>query len=142
MIDWVRCRFVGQRLLLLVMKRTHILLRLFVLAAMTLSFAETVWALTCASMSVMSAADAAASSDAMADMPGMPAEGEHPDGSDGPACPLGPAAVAQGCAMAASLPATSAAGFAPGDERTADIDFVAVANDFLYSTPPFHPPRA
>lgn len=124
------------------MKRTHILLRLFVLAAMTLSFGETVWASTCASMSMMSTADATASNDAMPDMPGMPVEGEQPGGDEDPWCPLGPAAAAQGCATAASLPATSAAGFAPGDERTADIDLVAVANDFLYSTPPFHPPRA
>ncbi|MGH7465238.1 MAG: hypothetical protein ACREK1_08685 [Longimicrobiales bacterium] len=122
------------------MKRTHIILRLFVLAAMTLSFGETVWASTCASMSMMAAADAAASSDAMPDMPGMPADGEQQDGD--PWCPLGPAAVAQGCLTAASLPATSAAGFAPGDESTADIDFVARANGLIYPAPLFHPPRA
>jgi hypothetical protein len=75
-------------------------------------------------------------------MPGMPAEGEQPDGGDGPSCPLGPVAVAQGCLTAASLPANSAAGVAPGDERTADIDFVAMANERIYRTPLFHPPRA
>ncbi|MGH7447282.1 MAG: hypothetical protein ACRELT_06960 [Longimicrobiales bacterium] len=123
------------------MKRTHILLRLFVLAAMMLSFGEALWASTCASMSMVAAADAAASSDAMPDMPGMPAEGEQREG-DGPSCPLAPAAVAPGCLTAASLPATSAAGVAAGDERTADIDFVAMANERIYGTPLFHPPRA
>ena len=125
------------------MKRLHILLRLFVLAAMTLSFGETVWASTCASVSMIAASDAAASSDGMPDMPGMPAEGEQPEGDEGAAaCPLGTAAVAQGCLTAASLPANSAAGVAPGDERTADIDFVTLANERFYGTPLFHPPRA
>lgn len=123
------------------MKRIHILLRLFVLAAMMLSFGETVWASTCASMSMIAGSDAAASSDGMPDMPGMPADGQQPEG-DGPSCPLGPVAVAQGCLTAASLPANSAAGVAPGDERTADIDFVAMANERIYRTPLFHPPRA
>lgn len=124
------------------MKRTQILLRVCVLAAMMLSFGETVWASTCASMSMVAASDAAARSDAMPDMPGMPADGEHQEGEGDPWCPLGPAAVAQGCLTAASLPATSAAGFAPGDERTADIDFVARASELIYGAPLFHPPRA
>jgi hypothetical protein len=123
------------------MKRMHILLRLFVLAAMTFSFGETVRASMCASMSVVAVSDPAGSARAMQDMPGMPAGGEQ-EGDDEPWCPLGPMAVAQGCLTAASLPATSAASIATGDERTADIDFVAVANARLYSTPPFHPPRA
>ena len=124
------------------MKRTHILLRLFVLAAMAFSFGETVWAATCASMSMMSAADAAVNHDAMPAMPGMPADDGQPEGGEEPRCPLGPAAAAQGCLTAAPLPATSAAGFGLSDERTADIDFVPMASELIYGVPLFHPPRA
>jgi hypothetical protein len=127
------------------MKRMHILLRLFVLAAMTLSFGETVWASMCASMSMVAVSDAGASDRAMQDMPGMPgmpADREQQEGDDEPWCPLGPAAVAQGCLMAASLPAPSAEPFAPADVSTADVVFVAAANDLLYDATLFHPPRA
>jgi hypothetical protein len=92
-------------------------------------------------MSMIAAAEAATSNDVMPAMPGMP-DGEQQEGDDDPWCPLGPAAVAQGCQTAASLPATSAASVAPGDERTAYIDFVAIANERIYGTPLFHPPRA
>jgi hypothetical protein len=124
------------------MKRMHILLRLFVLAAMTLSFGETVWASMCASMSMVAVSDPAASDRAMHDMPGMPADGDHQEGDDEPWCPLGPAAVAQGCLTAASLPAISAEPFAPADVSTADVVFVAAANDLLDDATLFHPPRA
>ena len=124
------------------MKRTHILLRLFVLAAMTLSFGETVRASMCASMSMVAASDPASSDRAMQAMPGMPADGDEHEGDDEPWCPLGPAAVAQGCLTAASLPAIAVEPFAPADVSTADVVFVAAANDLLYDATLFHPPRA
>lgn len=124
------------------MKRIHILLRLFVLAALTFSFGETVWASMCASMSMVAVSDPAASDHAMQDMPGMPADGGQQDGDADPWCPLGPLAVAQGCLTAASLPAVTAEPFAPADVSTADVVFVAAANDLLYDATLFHPPRA
>ena len=122
------------------MKRINILIRLFVLAAMMLSFGETVWASTCASMSMI-VSDAAASGGAMPNMPGMPAEGEQPSDDDDPTCPLGSAALAQGCLTAASLPASSAANIARGEVRMADIDVLATAHEDFSAKPLFHPPR-
>lgn len=127
------------------MKRTHTLLRLFVLAAMTLSFAETVWASTCASMATMAASDDPSrdgTMPGMPGMPGMPADGEQQDGDDDPWCPLGAAAVAQGCLAAASLPAMSGDALAPRDVHAADVHTVEIANELIYGTTPFHPPRA
>lgn len=125
------------------MKRLHILLRLFVLAAMTLSIAETVWASACASMATMAVSRAAATaSDAMPDMPGMPADDEQHDGNQDPWCPLGPAAAAQGCLTAASLPAISYEPFTITGEREAHVTSVETANELIYGATLFHPPRA
>jgi hypothetical protein len=77
----------------------------------------------------------------MPGMPGMPQDGEH-DNEDGPSCPLGPAAVAQGCLTAASLPANSAEPFAFTDRRAVYASVTARANGRIYDATPFHPPRA
>lgn len=124
------------------MKRTHVLVRLLVLAAMIISFGETVRASTCASMSMPTLADAAADHDAMQDMPAMPADDQQHDGDENTQCPLGAAAVAQGCLTAVSLPASCAAPFAPTDVPAVDMGSVDAAYEYLYPTPPFHPPRA
>jgi hypothetical protein len=125
------------------MKRLHILLRVCVLAAMTLSLAESVWASACASMATMAVSDTAMSGDMpdMPDMPGMPGHGEQHDDEDRPSCPLGAAAVARGCLAAASLPATVAAPFACTEERASHVSILDTATDRIYGATPFHPPR-
>jgi hypothetical protein len=127
------------------MKRMHVCLRLLVLAAMMLSFGESVWASTCAAMSVMAASDEMQGIPDMPGMPGMPdmpADGEQHGGEGDPWCPLGPAAVAQGCVTAVPLPAHSAQALTAMPERELRLGVADAPNDVLYTTTLFHPPRA
>lgn len=126
------------------MKRLRSLVRLFVLVAMMLSFAESILVSVCASMATMAVSDTAMSGDMreMPGMPGMPGPDEQQSDEDGPTCPLGPAAVAQGCLTAASLPANSAEPLAFTDRRALYASVTAPANGRIYDATPFHPPRA
>lgn len=124
------------------MKRIHVALRCLVLAAMMLSFAESVWASMCAGMSVVTAGAPMGEMSGMPDMPdmpGMPGEGEQ-HGSE-PWCPLGPAAAAQGCVTAVPLPASSAQPFMALPERQGDGLLADAPSDLLHTTKLFHPPR-
>jgi len=122
------------------MIRLHRLLRLFVLIAMTLSIGESVWISMCADMPGMSSQ--AASADDMADMPGMPGSCEDSDNQNDPACPFGPVVVAQGCTLAALLPASAGPLLAAPEGHTAPVGNAETLPERIYATPPFHPPRA
>jgi hypothetical protein len=123
------------------MKRLRLLVRLFVLVAMMFSLAESVWASVCASMATMAVSDTAMSGD-MPGMPAMPGPDEQQSDDNGPSCPHGPAAVAQGCLTAASLPANSAEPLAFTDRRAVYASVTAPAHGRIYNATPFHPPRA
>lgn len=116
------------------------------LAAMALSFGESVLASVCAGTMDMSSMGAVAPemSEAMDDMAGMPMpvddDGED-QGSRFDECPLGPA-LGQGCLALASLPGIAPrSGDAPGDNsRRWAAD--SVRPDPLLSHALFRPPRA
>lgn len=127
------------------MKCIQVFLRCLVLAAMILSFGESVWASTCASMSLMAASDDMAATADMPGMPGMPGMPATPGEGDqqgrDPWCPLGPAAAAQGCMTAVPLPASSAQALTATAERDVRHAVADAPSDLLYTTTLFHPPR-
>jgi hypothetical protein len=124
------------------MKRRQVVLRCLVLAAMMLSFGESVWASTCAAMSMMAAAEEMAETPDMPTMPGMPhMPGDDEQQDSDPWCPLGPAALAQGCMTAVPLPAASAQALTAPAQREHDRAVADVPSDLLVTTTLFHPPR-
>lgn len=133
------------------MTRIQVVLRCFVLASMMLSFGESVWASTCAAMSMTSSGMAAAEGVATSDMAGMPMPGTPMPGMPMPVdgeqqgndarCPLGPAAAAQGCVTAVAPPASAAESAAALSEREGRNTFEDAPIDLLRTTTLFHPPR-
>lgn len=125
------------------MKRIHLVLRCLVLATMMLSFGESVWASTCAAMSVTASAIDVTESGGMPgmpDMPGMPMPDGEQHGSE-PWCPLGPAAAAQGCVTPVAPPASAAEPGAALSERENRNTFEDAPPALLRTTTLFHPPR-
>lgn len=128
------------------MRRRSVIPGVIVLAAMTFSFGETVWASTCLpgmdmeSSAMAMAGEAPAEHDRMADAGAAPDQHGEPDSSDN--CPFGPLATTQSCAGLASLPASVVAFIAPSPQGAAHVVFDVTQHDLLLETALFHPPRA
>lgn len=113
--------------------------------ALTFSFAESVWASTCA----MPVAEGMAEmQDSAAENPSDSHCATHEghrgerDGSDDPPCPFSSGVAAQACAGVVSLPAINAALPAPASEAVAGLFMVEAHPGLLLETSLFRPPRA
>lgn len=125
-------------------RRTRVLAGLLALAALTLSFAETVLASTCAPMPVAMGDMGPTGGEAPdpprpMDCPLMANHGQRPD--RGEHCPLNPAA-GQGCAAAAALPASLSRSAPPDAEGSRRVVIDDARPDLLLAHARFRPPRA
>lgn len=124
-------------------RRTRFIAGLITSLVLVLSLAEGVRASTCTPEMEMSAPSAAASHEMPHDPDCMHGHHDGQDRKDAPDdCPFSPAGTAQGCVVAASLPAASAPGLAPSPEG-AEL-FIASGTEphLLLGSALFHPPKA
>ena len=116
------------------------------IVALTFSFAETVWASTCAP-AMGTPAEAAFSSEHVPTDPDcmshVPAGGtRHGDDDEGPQCPFGPTAAAEGCMASATLPGRPAQAPTLSPDASSAVLSAEGKHDLLLQTALFHPPRA
>lgn len=124
-------------------RRTRRISGIFAALALTLSFAETVWASTCAPGMDMPSSAMAMGDESPIEHECMPGSAERRNESeDGRHCPFGPVATTQACAGLASLPANTLALDAPSPEGAARLVFDETQHDLFFGTPLFHPPRS
>ena len=123
-------------------RRSRFVAGLVTFLVMALSFAEGVWAATCAPEMVMSEASPVPSQEMPNSPDCMPGRHGEQDGHDLPDCPFGPAGSVQGCVPAASLPATSLAEIAPSPEGAELVILFDQEPDLLLGSALFHPPKS
>lgn len=123
-------------------RRSRFVAGLITLFVMALSFAEGVWAATCAPEMVMSEASPVSSQQMPNGPDCMPGRYDEQDGQDLPDCPFGPAGSMQGCVPAASLPATPLVEIAPSPEGAERVIVSDQEPDLLLGSAIFHPPKS
>lgn len=126
-------------------RRTRLTAGIFALLAMTFSLAENVMASICAPMPEMMASTVVGDSEPMGDDCMLAFHGERDSDQDEDGrrhCPFSPGTAAQGCNVAASLPALSVHIDGSPLEATLTIPFDNTRHDVLLATALFHPPKA
>ena len=124
---------------------TRLLIGLLLLATMSVSLAETVWAASCApAMGNMAAARLALPpADGMDDMPAdhdcMP--GHEHRSENGPPCPFTPAGAAPGCTATALLPGRPVAPNTPSFSDATHPPSDDASPHLLRTASIFHPPK-
>lgn len=123
-------------------RRTRFIAGLITSLVLVVSLAEGAWASTCTPAMEMSAASGATSQEMPHGSDCMPGPHDEQDRQGVPDCPFGPAGMAQGCVLAASLPAGSAVGVTPSPEG-AEL-FIAFETEphLRLGSTVFHPPKA
>ena len=115
------------------------------LVALTISFAEGVWASSCTPGMAMDGMPAQSDVDGcMVGMAGHVNAADNPssDPPTEPHCPFAPLSTAGACVVAASLPATPPVELAPSPEGALLTVFREDTRDLLLASELFHPPRA
>lgn len=123
-------------------RRTRFIAGILASLALTFSFAESVWASTCAPGMEMDAPAEMACHEGAGEsqMPERPGGGE--DGEEPGDCPFGPHATVQSCVGALSLPAVATVLFAPSLEDAAGVFIPQTQSDLLLQSALYRPPRA
>lgn len=122
-------------------RRTRFTAGLITSLVLVLSLAEGAWASMCTPG--MEGATSAAASHEMPHGPGcMPGHHDEQDRQNAPDCPFSPAGAAQGCVVAASLPATPAPGVTPSPEGAERFIAPETEPHLLLGSALFHPPKA